>query len=57
MKFFVKIDATRFVSYEGMTQEAITAMIAEQNLACEFVNKADYEQAIALLNSKALMRL
>lgn len=57
MKFFVKIDATRFVSYEGMSEEAIAAMLADQNLAYEFVSQSDYEQAIALLNSKALMRL
>jgi len=55
MKFFVKIDNARYVSYEGMTQEAITAVLAEQNLACEFVSESDYEQATALLNAQALM--
>ena len=57
MNYFVKIDGARFVSYEGMTQEAIIALLAEQNLACEFVSKSDYEQAIALLNAQALMYL
>lgn len=55
MKFFVKIDNARFVSYDGMTQEAITAMLTDQNLACEFVSESDYEQATALLNAQALM--
>ena len=47
MKYFVKINGSRFVSYEGMTQETIMAMLAEQNLAYEFVSEADYEQVIA----------
>jgi len=55
MKFFVKIDNARYVSYEGMTQEAITAMLAEQNLACEFVSESDYEQATALLNAQVIV--
>lgn len=55
MIYFVKIDGARFVSYDGMTQETIIAMLTEQNLAYEFVNEADYEQAVALLNSQALV--
>jgi len=46
MKFFVKIDNARFVSYEGMSEEAISTMLINQNLAYEFVSEADYEQAI-----------
>jgi len=46
MKYFVKIDGARFVSYEGMTQEAITAMLADQNLAHEFVSEASYQEAL-----------
>lgn len=57
MNYFVKIDGARFVSYEGMTQEAITAMLADQNLTYEFVSESDYKQAIPLLDSKALMYL
>lgn len=55
MKYFAKIDGARFVSFEGMTQEAIIAMLAKQNLVYEFVSKSDYEQAIALLNSQAVV--
>jgi len=55
MIYFVKIDGARFVSYDGMTQETIVAMLTEQNLTYEFVSKSDYEQAIALLNSQAVM--
>ena len=55
MIYFVKIDGARFVSYDGMTQETIIAMLTEQNLTYEFVSKSDYEQAVALLNSQALV--
>lgn len=55
MIYFVKIDGARFVSYDGMTQETIVAMLTEQNLTYEFVDKADYEQAIAILNLQALV--
>jgi hypothetical protein len=55
MNFFVKIDNARYVSFEGMTQEAIVAMFNQQNLAYEFVSESDYKQAIALLNSQALI--
>ena len=55
MNFFVKIDNARYVSFEGMTQEAIVAMFNQQNLAYEFVSESDYKQAIAILNSQALI--
>lgn len=46
MKYFVKIDGARFVSYEGMTQEAIIAMLTEQNLIHEFVSELVYQEAL-----------
>lgn len=51
MNYFVKIDGARFVSYEGMTQEAIIAMLTDQNLAYEFVSESIYQQALALLEA------
>jgi hypothetical protein len=57
MKFFVKIDGTRFVSYEGMTQETIMAMLEEQNLAYEFVSESEYQEAFESLNSNINWRL
>ena len=52
MNYFVKIDGARFVSYGGMTQEAIIAMLANQNLAYEFVSEASYQEALASLAPK-----
>jgi hypothetical protein len=52
MKYFVKIDGARFVSYEGMTQEAIDAMLTDQNLAYEFVNELAYQEALESLDPK-----
>jgi hypothetical protein len=46
MKYFVKVDGTRFVSFEGMSEEAITAMLTNQNLTYEFVSESIYEEAI-----------
>jgi len=46
MKFFVKIDNARFVSYEGMSEDAISAMLINQNLTYEFVSESIYEEAI-----------
>ena len=55
MKLFVKIDNARFVSFEGMSEETITAMLTDQNLTYEFVSESIYEEAVALLNSQALV--
>ena len=52
MKYFAKIDGARFVSFEGITQEAIIAMLTEQNLAYEFVSEASYQEALASLAPK-----
>jgi hypothetical protein len=52
MNYFVKIDGARFVSYEGMTQETIIAMLTEQNLAYEFVDELAYQEALASLDPK-----
>jgi len=46
MNYFVKIDNARFVSYEGMTQEAIIAMLSQQNFAYEFVDELAYQEAL-----------
>ena len=46
MKYFVKIDNARFVSFEGMSEDAISAMLSNQNLTYEFVSESIYEEAI-----------
>ena len=46
MKYFVKIDGARFVSYEGMAQETIIAMLTDQNLTHEFVSESIYQEAL-----------
>jgi hypothetical protein len=46
MNFFVKIDNARYVSFEGMSQEAIIAMFNQQNLAYEFVDELAYQEAL-----------
>jgi hypothetical protein len=48
MKFFVKIDNARYVSYEGMSEETISTMLAEQNLVYEFVSESIYQEALEL---------
>ena len=52
MNYFVKINNAQFVSYEGMTQEAIIAMLTDQNLAYEFVSEASYKEALESLAPK-----
>ena len=52
MNYFVKINNAQFVSYEGMTQEAIIAMLTEQNLAHEFVDELAYKEALESLAPK-----
>jgi len=52
MNYFAKIDGARFVSFEGMTQEEIIAMLTEQNLAHEFVDEQTYQEALASLKPK-----
>jgi hypothetical protein len=51
MKLFARIDS-RFISYEGMSEETITAMLAEQNLVPEFIDEATYLAEIAALEEK-----
>ena len=45
MNYFVKIDGARFVSYEGMSEETISTMLADQNLTHEFVSESIYQEA------------
>lgn len=52
MNYFVKIDNARYVSFEGMTEEAIIAMLTEQNFAYEFVDEQAYQEALASLEPK-----
>jgi hypothetical protein len=52
MNYFVKIDGAKFVSYEGMTQEAIIAMLNQQNFAYEFIDELAYQEALESLAPK-----
>jgi hypothetical protein len=36
-----------YVSFEGQTQDQITAMLTEQGLTCTFIDQATYQAAIA----------
>jgi len=50
MKSFVRFDG-RLVSYEGMSQETIVAMLTEQGLVPEFVDESIYLSAVASLQA------
>ena len=52
MNYFVKINNAQFVSYEGMTQEAIIAMLNQQNCTYEFIEKLAYQEALESLAPK-----
>ena len=52
MNYFAKIDGKRFVSFEGMTQETIIAMLTEQNFAYEFIDELAYQEALESLAPK-----
>jgi hypothetical protein len=41
MKLYARINGS-LVSYEGMSQETITQMLAEQNLVPEFISEETY---------------
>ena len=41
MKYYAKVNGG-LVSYEGMSQETITQMLAEQNLVPEFISEETY---------------
>ena len=49
MKTFVRL-SDRLVSYEGMSQETIIAMLAEQNIAPEFIDEEIYISELVLKN-------
>ena len=36
-----------YVSYDGMSQDTITAMLAQQGLACQWISEEEYNFAIA----------
>ena len=48
MKLFVKFNS-KVVAYEGMTQETIIAMLAEQNLVPEFIEEHIYSVEVDAL--------
>ena len=51
MKSFAKIEG-RLVSYEGMTEEIIITMLAEQGFVPEFIDEATYLSEVAALEAK-----
>lgn len=44
MLFILRSDGA-YVSFDGMTQAAITAMLAPQGLTCTFIDAAAYTEA------------
>lgn len=48
MKFFILRSDGAYVAYEGMTQDQITAMLAEQTMTCTFIDEAAYQAAVAV---------
>ncbi len=38
-----------YVTYEGMTEDQVTAMLTDQGLTCTFIDQATYDQAISPL--------
>lgn len=55
MKYFARLNGT-LVTYEGMSEEIIITMLAEQGLVPEFINEATYllEAAIQAARITAL---
>jgi hypothetical protein len=51
MKSFAKVDGV-FISYQGMSQETIVNMLAEQGLVPEFIDEATYLAEVAALEPK-----
>ena len=51
MKFFARLNGG-LVSYEGMSQETIVNMLAEQGLVPEFIDEATYLAEVAALEKR-----
>jgi len=51
MKFFVRVEG-RLISYQGMSEETIIAMLTEQGLVPEFIDEATYLAELAALEIK-----
>jgi hypothetical protein len=51
MKFFVRVDG-RLISYQGMSEETIIAMLTEQGLVAEFIDEATYLAELAALENR-----
>jgi hypothetical protein len=51
MKFFARLNGG-LVSYEGMSQETIVNMLAEQGLVAEFIDEATYLAEVTALEIK-----
>jgi len=47
MKSFARIDG-KLVSYEGMSQETIATMLAEQGLTPEFIDEETYNAELKI---------
>lgn len=45
MKIYIKRSDGAYVVFEGMSQAAITTMLADQNRTCEFIDEATYQAA------------
>ena len=50
MKYFARLNGG-LVSYEGMSEETIVAMLTDQGLVPEFIDEATYLSEVAILQS------
>lgn len=51
MKLFARVNGA-LIGYEGMSQETIISMLAEQNLAPEFIEESVYQDELKLALEK-----
>jgi hypothetical protein len=51
MKYYAKVNGG-LVSYEGMSIDTITAMLAEQSIVPEFIDEEEYKTELAALEIK-----
>jgi hypothetical protein len=48
MKSFIRLNG-KLVSYEGMSEETIATMLAEQGLTLEFIDEETYSSELKIL--------
>lgn len=51
MRYFVQRSDGRYLVFEGMNQETITTMLAEQGFGAEFITEAAFQAVVAALQN------